>query len=219
MTEFVYLHGFASGPSSKKATAFKNKFKEIGGSLNTPDLEGGNFENMTLTSQVNIVLDLLDQFQCKKVCLIGSSMGGYLATLVAQRRVEIKATYLMAPGFNFLERWMRSLKLDCDDETCWEPKIQIFHYRYDETKYIRTDIFKDAKIWRSLGIKREVPSRIVHGTHDEVVPVDESKKFVSQRPWCSLKELDSDHGLLSHLQWVVDDCMVFFKRLGVLSTK
>ena len=219
MTEFVYLHGFASGPSSKKATAFKNKFKEIGVSLNTPDLEGGNFENMTLTSQVNIVLDLLDQFQCKKVCLIGSSMGGYLATLVAQRRVEIKATYLMAPGFNFLERWMRSLKLDYDDETCWDPKIQIFHYRYDETKYIRTDIFKDAKIWRSLGLKREVPSRIVHGTHDEVVPIDESKKFISRRPWCSLKELDSDHGLLSHLQWVVDDCMAFFKRLGILSTE
>ena len=219
MTEFVYLHGFASGPSSKKATAFKNKFKEIGVSLNTPDLEGGNFENMTLTSQVNIVLDLLDQFQCKKVCLIGSSMGGYLATLVAQRRVEIKATYLMAPGFNFLERWMRSLKLDWDDETCWEPKIQVFHYRYDETKYIRTDIFKDAKNWRSLGLNREVPSRIVHGTHDEVVPIDESKKFISRRPWCSLKEIDSDHGLLSHLEWVVDDCMAFFKRLGILSTE
>ena len=219
MTEFVYLHGFASGPSSKKATAFKNKFKEIGVSLNTPDLEGGNFENMTLTSQVNIVLDLLDQFQCKKVCLIGSSMGGYLATLVAQRRVEIKATYLMAPGFNFLERWMRSLKLDYDDETCWDPKIQIFHYRYDETKYIRTDIFKDAKNWNTLDLNREIPFRIVHGTHDEVVPIDESKKFISRRPWCSLKELDSDHGLLSHLEWVVDDCMAFFKRLGILSTE
>ena len=218
MTEFVYLHGFASSPSSKKATAFKNKFKEIGVSLNTPDLEGGNFENMTLTSQVNIVLDLLDQFQCKKVCLIGSSMGGYLATLVAQRRVEIKATYLMAPGFNFLERWMRSLKLDWDDETCLEPKIQVFHYRYDETKYIRTDIFKDAKNWNTLDLNREIPFRIVHGIHDEVVPIDESKKFVSRRPWCSLKELDSDHGLLSHLEWVVDDCMVFFKRLGILST-
>ena len=218
MTEFIYLHGFASGPSSKKASVFKNKFQEVGVSLNIPDLEGGNFENMTLTSQVNIVLDLLDQFQCKKVCLIGSSMGGYLATLVAQRRVEIKATYLMAPGFNFLERWMRSLKLDWDDETCLEPKIQVFHYRYDETKYIRTDIFKDAKNWNTLDLNREIPFRIVHGIHDEVVPIDESKKFVSRRPWCSLKELDSDHGLLSHLEWVVDDCMVFFKRLGILST-
>ena len=219
MTEFVYLHGFASGPSSKKATAFKNKFKKIGVSLNTPDLEGGNFESMTLTSQFNIVLDLLEQFQSKKVCLIGSSMGGYLATLVAQRREEIKATYLMAPGFNFLERWMGSLKLDYDDEICWEPKFQIFHYRYDENKYIRTDILKDAKNWRSFGFKREVPSRIVHGIYDEVVPIAESKKFISSRPWCSLKELDSDHGLLSHLHWVVDDCMLFFKRLGFLPTE
>ena len=219
MTEFVYLHGFASGPSSKKAAAFKKKFEEIGVSLNIPDLEGGDFENMTLTSQVNIVLDLLDQFQGKNVCLIGSSMGGYLATLVAQRREEIKATYLMAPGFNFLERWMRSLKLDCEDEACWDPKIQIFHYRYNKIKYICTDIFKDAKNWNTLALNREVPSRIVHGIHDEVVPIDESKKFISRRPWCSLKEFDSDHGLLSHLEWVVDDCMVFFKRLGVLSTK
>ena len=219
MTEFVYLHGFASGPSSKKASAFKNKFKEIGVSLNTPDLEGGNFENMTLTSQIKIVLDLLDQIQSEKVCLIGSSMGGYLAILVAQQRVKIRATYLIAPGFNFLERWMRSLKLDCEDEACWDPKIQIFHYRYNKIKYICTDIFKDAKNWNTLALNREVPSRIVHGTHDEVVPIDESIKFNSRHPWCSLKELDSDHGLLSHLEWVLDDCMGFFKRLGFLSTE
>ena len=186
--------------------------------MNTPDLEGGNFENMTLTSQVNIVFDLLDQFQGKKVCLIGSSMGGYLATLLAQKRVVIKATYLMAPGFNFLERWMRSLQLDYDGDNTLKRKVPIFHYRYDKTKYIYTDIFKDAKKWASIGLKRDVPTRIVHGTHDEVVPINESIKFVSRRPWCSLKELDCDHGLLSHLDWIVDDCIAFFKKLGVLTT-
>ncbi|MBT4374910.1 MAG: alpha/beta fold hydrolase [Nitrospina sp.] len=219
MTEFVYLHGFASGPLSKKAAAFKKKFEEIGVSLNFPDLEGGDFENMTLTSQIKIVLDLLDQFQGKNVCLIGSSMGGYLATLLAQKRVVIKATYLMAPGFNFLERWMRSLQLDYDGDNSLKRKVPIFHYRYDKTKYICTDIFKDAKQWASIGLKRDVPTRIVHGTHDKVVPINESIKFVSRRPWCSLKELDCDHGLLSHLDWIVDDCMGFFKRLGFLSTE
>ena len=29
MTKFIYLHGFASSPSSKKATAFKNKFNGV----------------------------------------------------------------------------------------------------------------------------------------------------------------------------------------------
>ena len=86
MTEFIYLHGLASGPSSKKATAFKNKFEELGVSLSIPDLEGDNFESMTLSSQINIIFNLLDQLNDKKVCLIGSSMGGYLATLVAQKR-------------------------------------------------------------------------------------------------------------------------------------
>ena len=62
MTEFIYLHGFASGPSSKKASAFKNKFQEVGVSLNIPDLEGGNFENMTLTSQINIIFNLIINF-------------------------------------------------------------------------------------------------------------------------------------------------------------
>ncbi|MBT5986665.1 MAG: prolyl oligopeptidase family serine peptidase [Nitrospina sp.] len=219
MTEFVYLHGFASGPLSKKAAAFKKKFEEIGVSLNFPDLEGGDFENMTLTSQIKIVLDLLDQFQGKNVCLIGSSMGGYLATLLAQKRGVIKATYLMAPGFNFLERWMRSLQLDYDGDHSLKRKVPIFHYRYDKTKYICTDIFKDAKQWASIGLKRDVPTRIVHGTHDKVVPINESIKFVSRRPWCSLKELDCDHGLLSHLDWIVDDCIAFFKKLGVLTTQ
>jgi len=219
MTEFVYLHGFASGPLSKKAAAFKKKFEEIGVSLNFPDLEGGDFENMTLTSQIKIVLDLLDQFQGKNVCLIGSSMGGYLATLLAQKRVVIKATYLMAPGFNFLERWMRSLQLDYDGDHSLKRKVPIFHYRYDKTKYICTDIFKDAKQWASIGLKRDVPTRIVHGTHDEVVPINESIKFVSRRPWCSLKELECNHGLLSHLDWIVDDCIAFFKKLGVLTTQ
>ncbi|MBT3514727.1 MAG: alpha/beta fold hydrolase [Nitrospina sp.] len=219
MTEFVYLHGFASGPSSQKASAFKKKFKEIGISIYIPDLEGGNFENMTLSSQLNIIFNLLNQLNSKEVCLIGSSMGGYLASLVAELRDEVKAAYLIAPGFNFLDRWMNNVKLDFNDETSWKSKIPVFHYRYFETKYICSDIFKDAKNWGSTSFNREIPSRIIHGIYDEVVPIDVSKKFIASRPWCSLKELDSDHGLLSHLEWMPNDCMEFFKKLDLLSMK
>ena len=215
--EFIYLHGFASGPSSTKASSFKNKFKKIGVSLKVPDLEGGNFKNMTLSSQVDIVFSLLDQSESEQVCIIGSSMGGYLAALVAQLRAEVCAVYLMAPGFNFLERWMQNLKLDIDNEACWDSMIPVFHFRYDETKYISTDIFKDAKKWNSINLIRKVPTRIAHGVHDEVVPINESKKFISCHPWGTLEELNSDHGLLSHLDWLVDDCILFLKKLRFLS--
>jgi len=216
MTEFVYLHGFASSPSSKKATAFKHKFNEMGISLEIPDLEGGGFENMTLTRQLNILFNCLDQFKNKGTCLIGSSMGGYLAILSAQRRLDIHAVYLMAPGFNFLDRWMQNLQLDFDDEDSWDATVPVFHYRHGETRYIHTGLFKDAMEWSRLELKRELPTRIVHGIHDEAVPIDESRNFVRNHPWCLLHELDGDHGLLAHIDWIINDCLKFFAKLKFL---
>jgi hypothetical protein len=212
MTQFIYLHGFASSPSSKKAVVFKNIFKEIGFSLVVPDLEKGNFENVNLTFQMNILFDLLDKYQDEEVCLVGSSMGGYLAAIAAQKRTNVKAIYLMAPGFNFMDRWMKKLDLDCEDETSWMSMIPVFHYRYGTTKLISTHIFKDAKNWSNLKLDREIPIRIVHGIHDEVVSVNESRNFIVDRPWASLKELDADHGLLSHVDWIVTDSIKFFKN-------
>ena len=48
MTEFIYLHGFASGPNSQKACVFKERFKMAGLSLTIPDLQEDDFENLTL---------------------------------------------------------------------------------------------------------------------------------------------------------------------------
>ena len=212
MTQFIYLHGFASSPSSKKAVVFKNIFKEIGFSLVVPDLEKGNFENVNLTFQMNILFNLLDKYQDEEVCLVGSSMGGYLAAIAAQKRTNVKAIYLMAPGFNFMDRWMKKLGLGREDETSWISMIPVFHYRYGVTKLISTRIFKDAKNWSNLKLDREIPIRIVHGIHDEVVSVNESRNFIVDRPWASLKELDADHGLLSHVDWIVTDSIKFFKN-------
>ena len=217
MTKFIYLHGFASSPSSKKATAFKKKFKDMGISLEIPDLEGSDFENMTLTRQMNILSKCLKLSKNKGVCLIGSSMGAYLAILAAQNSATIQAIYLMAPGFNFMDRWMRKLNLDYDDEASWEATIPVFHYRYGETRNIHTRLFKDAMGWRNLELKRKLPTRIVHGIHDEVVAIDESRKFVSSRPWCSFQELDADHSLLSHIDWIIDDCLMYFSKLKIIS--
>ena len=216
MTHFIYLHGFASSPLSNKAVVFKKKFKEIGFSLVVPDLEKGNFKNINLTFQMNILFELLNKFKGEEVCLVGSSMGGYLAAIAAQKRKNVKAIYLMAPGFNFMDRWMKRLGLDWKDETSWISMIPVFHYGYGVTKHISTRIFKDAKNWSNLKLDREIPIRIIHGIYDEVVSVNESRKFVADRPWSSLKELDTDHGLLSHVDLIVADCIKFFKNLNFI---
>ncbi|MZH14543.1 MAG: hypothetical protein F3742_07230, partial [Nitrospinae bacterium] len=71
MTEFIYLHGFASGPNSNKARAFKKRFEELNLPFNVPDLQEDDFENLTLSRQVELVQAIIDQDTNKSFGLIG----------------------------------------------------------------------------------------------------------------------------------------------------
>ena len=212
MTEFIYLHGFASGPNSSKAQAFKKRFKKLDITFHVPDLQEGDFENLTLSGQIRLVQNIIDKDKRKKFGLIGSSMGGYLASLIAQTRDSVKALYLMAPGFNFLNRWRETLNLS----KTTQDLIPVFHYRYNKEVLLNTYLFRDAETWESLPFERKVPTLIVHGLHDTTVNILESRNFVSNHPGCELKELDSDHGLLSCVDWIVEDCLRFFQNQRLL---
>ena len=212
MTEFIYLHGFASGPGSQKARVFKDRFEKANLSLTIPDLQQGDFENLTLTKQVSLVQSIIDAKPGAGFALIGSSMGGYVAALTAETRKEIQALYLMAPGFNFLSRWMENM--GWNEKFAIPDLIRVFHYRYNREVTLNTRLFRDAMNWDSLSLTRDIPTRVVHGLHDETVPVQESRDFAGSRPWCQLRELDSDHGLFSCIDWIVDDCMKFFRTVG-----
>src|SRR5271169_4437624 len=99
MSRFVYLHGFASSPSSRKARFFAERFRELGIGLEIPDLAQGNFRNLTLTAQLNLIAQVSRD---EPVSLIGSSMGGYLAALYAARHPgNVEKLVLLAPAFSF----------------------------------------------------------------------------------------------------------------------
>ena len=212
MTEFIYLHGFASGPNSNKANAFKKRFEELKVPICVPDLQENDFENLTLSRQIKLVQSIIDDKKGKDFGLIGSSMGGYLASLTAQTRDTVKAIYLMAPGFNFLERWQKKLKKSQVEG----PLIPVFHYRYNKEVFLNTNLFIDAELWQSFSLEKNIPTKIVHGLHDDTVNIQESRDFVSSHPWCHLTELDSDHGLLSSIDWIIEDCIKFFGKQSLI---
>ena len=143
-------------------------------------------------------------------------MGGYLAALTAQIRPEVKGAYLMCPGFNFMKRWRSALSGEIQKEG-GTGLIQVLNYRYNKTMELDLGIFEDAEKWEGVEYERPVPTRIVHGIHDDTVDIEESRNFARKHPWASLKEVDSDHGLLSHLDWIIDDCLNFFDGQGLLS--
>ena len=208
---FIYLHGFASSPRSKKAKIFKKEFERRGIPLAVPNLDGGNFIQLTLSGQIALVKNYLDACSEERVGLIGSSMGGYLASLVAQEIQQVLALYLMAPGFNFLSRWRD--RLGIYEGGRQQEYIRVYHYDFEREMDLSTEIFLDAQKWEQVPLNRNLPTRLVHGIHDDTVPIDESRHFANNRPWCDLVELDSDHGLFSHVNWIVNDCLNFFQEL------
>lgn len=211
--QFIYLHGFASSPQSQKATAFTKRFAELGLPLTVPDLEGGDFKHLTISRQLRIIEQTLDSYPEASFALIGSSMGGYLAALTAQIRPEVKGAYLMCPGFNFMKRWRSALS----GEIQGAGLIRVFNYRYNRIMELDLGLFEDAKKWEWVVHERPVPTRIVHGIHDDIVDIGESRNFARKHPWTSMKEVDSDHGLLSHLDWIINDCLNFFSAQGLLT--
>ncbi len=55
MSRFIYLHGFASSPVSRKARFFVERFRELGIRLEVPHLAQGNFRNLTLSAQLGLI--------------------------------------------------------------------------------------------------------------------------------------------------------------------
>ena len=156
--------------------------------MTVPDLEDGDFKHLTVSRQLRVVEKTLDSFAGAPCALIGSSMGGYLAALLAQMRPEIKGTYLMCPGFNFVQRW-RSVALAGTIHKKGESEwIQVFNYRYNKMMDLDLGLFKDAEQWETVEYTKPVPTRIVHGIHDDTVDIEESRKFVQKHSWASLNE-------------------------------
>ncbi|MFZ6820117.1 YqiA/YcfP family alpha/beta fold hydrolase [Undibacterium sp. Ji22W] len=77
----LYLHGFRSSPSSFKARLLSQHFAEIGRAQEfvCPQLPASPAEAIALTQQ------LIDEYRGNNLVLIGSSLGGYYATYLAEQ--------------------------------------------------------------------------------------------------------------------------------------
>ena len=185
----LYLHGFASGPASKKATFFRHRIP----SLEIPDLAAGDFEHLSITSQI----DVIDEMTVgESVSLIGSSMGGYLAALYAARRPEAVARLvLLAPAFAFARSWAEAPEAESWRKTGF---LDVYHYGEKRTRRLSYHLIEDALGYDDFPDFQQ-PALIFHGIHDTVVPPGLSSQFAGTHPNTRLRLLDSDHELLNVL--------------------
>lgn len=193
----VYLHGFASGPQSGKARFFAERFRAAGIAFEAPALDGGNFEGLTISGQLEVVDKAVGG---GPVVLIGSSLGGYLAALYAARHAEaIEKLVLLAPAFQFPSRW-RARYSESELER-WKRNgtMPFFHYSFNEERGLGYQIVDDALQYEDEPAFRQ-PALVLHGRNDDVVPAALSKVFAEGHPNVTLRLVDSGHALTDVLE-------------------
>ncbi len=176
----VWLGGFHSDMAGTKAEFLAQWAREHGQSYIRFDYFGhgessGDFANGTISRWRQDCLDILDQLIDGPVVLVGSSMGGWMASLLVQARPErIQGLVLIAPAPDFVTELMLPGFPAEAHEALARDGVWMKPSEYDDGPYPITKSFlDDGARWRVLEapIAFEGPVRILHGGQDVDVPV------------------------------------------------
>jgi len=192
MTTFFYLHGWLSSPQSNKAQFFKQCFLERGIDLQIPDFNQNDFYHLTLTRQIQQVQALLPN---SPVTLIGSSLGGLTALWLAQRQPQIQRLVLLAPALNLLTHCVTTMGKEQYVKWREQGEFAFYHYNFQREVLLSYAFIKDMQQYADTELQRNIPTLILHGRFDEIIPIQTAHDFVSTRPQIQLIELRSDHNL------------------------
>jgi predicted esterase YcpF (UPF0227 family) len=194
--KIIYLHGFASGQETFKGQFFKEKIRlKYKQDVIIPDLNVPSFETMTFNDQIELIAKELDE----PTIIIGSSLGAFLAVLLAEKFPTIKGLILLAPAFEFYSRFLKRF-----DEKTYEifkerKYIEFFHQQEKKFKKFSFQSFINAKKYEKEVYLLEQNSVVFHGYNDTDVPYELSIKYLSNKKHCKLFFFNDDHSLVSSL--------------------
>jgi pimeloyl-ACP methyl ester carboxylesterase len=198
---WLYLHGFASGPQSKKGVALAAHYAARGIAVERLNLRVPSLERLRLSAMMQVVRDAIGGPRDRAV-LLGSSLGGLTAAWVAQEDPRVCALVLLAPAFDLIGRWQR--RLGAAAWQAWEASgwLEIDDYAEPRKTQLSFDFARDAAdVEARLGPWPDVrvPTLVVHGRGDDTVPVDGSRAWCRGKRHVRLVEVDDGHELVASL--------------------
>jgi len=209
----LYLHGFASSPQSHKAAFLSARWRAGGRTVVIPDLNCGDFATLTISK----MLDLAEAEAMAiggPYAIVGSSMGGYTATLLASRGDRyLEGLILLAPAFQPDTLWQR--ELNPTELARWKKSgtLLVEHHAYGKEVPLHYRFLKDAARHPPYPDIGETPCVIIHGTQDTVVPVTLSEQFCCGRKNVTLYPILDDHELKNSLDLIFTIANEFLRRL------
>ena len=178
-----------------------------------PDL-APDFTHMTLSGMLAIVAPLVEP----GTVLLGSSLGGYLAALAAERRPDrVRGLVLFAPAFGFAARW--EARLGPRGMAQWRERgtTPVMHWGSGREAPLAFDLIADARRHPEVPDPPS-PALVFAGRRDETVPLEGVAAFVARRPSArELVVLDAGHEMTEVVEPMWERTAEFLRRIGALA--
>jgi pimeloyl-ACP methyl ester carboxylesterase len=203
-----YLHGFASSPQSTKAQYFGGKCAGQGVTFSCLDFNLPDFRSMTISRMLEqLTADIERSFDfaqgglpAEPVTLVGSSLGGALAVLAAERLGDrVDRLVLMAPAVMFARPGHHLLPPDRVEEWRRRGALPFFHYAYGEERLLDFAFHEDSLRYDAFGASFAQPTLVFQGLRDRSVDPRTVEQFAQARSNVALSLLDDDHQLTASL--------------------
>ncbi|MBA4074472.1 MAG: hypothetical protein C0508_05465 [Cyanobacteria bacterium PR.023] len=220
---FLYLHGFASSPQSRKARFFKEKIEQNGWHCLVPDLNVPSFAALSLSAQIDLGLELINDLDESPLVIVGSSMGGLLAALLEQELrqqrapTKLQTIVLLAPGFGITKRWPQIIGEQGMQSWRETGFRQFFHYAANKELPLHFAFAKDLEQYKTDNFEINIPTIVFHGIDDQTVPIEHARQFAQLNPAAALVELDDGHELANSLDLIWLQTCDFLKRPSTAS--
>jgi uncharacterized protein len=199
------MHGFASGPGSRKAVALADHFAGRGIEMARLDGRVPSFERWRLSAMIDVIRGAIGD-DTDRAVVFGSSLGGLAAARAAEEDARICALVLMAPAFRIVERWPARIGAEAFrawEETGW---IEVQDHARGAPARMHFDFIRDVREVESRSggwPDVRVPTLIVHGARDDVVDPALSRAWAAGKRHVRLVEVDDEHELASSIPIII----------------
>jgi pimeloyl-ACP methyl ester carboxylesterase len=205
-----YLHGFASSPQSTKVGYFSERLRAHGIEVQAPDFNQPDFSTLTLTRMLDRLGGELARLDGAPATLIGSSLGGTLAILAAERyATQVERLVLMAPAVMFAKAGHHLLPPERIEEWRRRGALPFFHYAYNDERDLQFGFYEDSLRHDAFDAAVRQPALIFQGLRDASVDYRTVEAFAKMRPNVTLSLLDDDHQLIASLPRMWTDIQAF----------
>lgn len=190
----IMVHGFTSNKNTKSWLLLTDLLSKASIPSLRIDLfahgeSEGKFEDLTTTKAVDSILcaiRFLKEKGYKKIGLIGSSFGGISSIMAASKTNDLVLLGLKSPVSDFNEVW--TARRTPQELAKWKETGMTNYQDRSEVVQLKYAFFEDFKNNEPYKIAHRisVPTIIVHGDSDSVVPVGQSIKLSKLIPNCEL---------------------------------